>query len=76
MARSVNMRDVMRMEQESVNQAAELCIRNMKREELHGTAITVITLPDCDGMTMEFLFSQPAHAVAEYLEGVSKEVVA
>ena len=59
-----------------VNKAAEECITKMLREEMHVCALTVIDLEQCDGMTMEFLFSQPAHAVAEYLEGVSKEVVA
>ena len=64
MARSINMRDVVRLEQESVDAAAELCIRNMKREELHGTALTVLSLPECDGMSEEFLLNQPPHAVA------------
>lgn len=76
MSRSVSMKDVVRLEQQSINEAAELCIRNMLREELHVTALTVLSLPDCDGMTEEFLLNQPPHLVGEYLEEITKEVVA
>ena len=35
------------------------------------TADIVISLPECDGMDMEFLFDQPSHG--EYLEDISYE---
>lgn len=41
-------------------------------KDLHVTADTIISLPECDGMTEEFLFNQPSHS--EWLEEVSKEV--
>lgn len=59
---------------EDVNKLAEDCIIKMIREDLHTTALTVISLPECDGMTPEFLFSQPASAVGEYLINLSEEV--
>jgi len=37
------------------------------------TADTIITLPECDGMTDEFLFLQPSHG--EYLEELTKELM-
>lgn len=45
-----------------------------EREVLHGTADTVISLPNMDGMTAEFLLHQPVPAVAEYLEQITEEV--
>jgi len=47
-------------------------IKRVKRAHLHGTASTIITLCECDGMTEEFLFNQPSHG--EWLEEISKEV--
>jgi hypothetical protein len=47
----------------------ELVSTETRREQLHVTADTVITLHDCDGMTEEFLFNQPSHG--EWLEEVS-----
>jgi hypothetical protein len=41
-------------------------------KDMHVTADTIITLADCDGMNMEFLFLQPSHG--EYLEDITKEV--
>jgi hypothetical protein len=38
----------------------------------HVVADTVITLHECDGMTLEFLFLQPSHG--EFLEELSEEV--
>jgi len=40
-------------------------------KDLHVTADVVISLPECDGMNMEFLFAQPSHG--EYLEDISYE---
>lgn len=45
---------------------------NRHRALLHGTADIIITLPECDGMTEEFLFNQPSHG--EYLEELTEEV--
>jgi hypothetical protein len=55
-----------------VNEAAEECITKLVREEMHVCALTIITLPECDGMSMDFLFAQPSHG--EYLEDITKEV--
>jgi hypothetical protein len=68
------MADVVRLEQESVNEAANRCITNMLREEMHVTALTIVSLPECDGMTAEFLLSQPLEAIEEYINGVTEEV--
>ncbi len=38
------------------------------------TADTIISLPDCDGMSDEFLLSQPLDAIHMYLEEIVKEV--
>jgi hypothetical protein len=59
---------------EDVNKLAEDCVTKMIREELHTTALCVVSLPECDNMTMDYLFAQPAPAVAEYLEAISNEV--
>lgn len=45
-----------------------------ERAEMHGTAETIITLSDIDGMSADFLFAQPAHAVASFIEDVVEEV--
>jgi len=58
---------------EDVNKLAEDCVTKMIREELHNTALRVVSLPDCDNMTMEYLFAQPAPAVAAYLEAITEE---
>lgn len=36
-------------------------MKQMKKEAMHVTAPTVVTLSDKDGMTDEFLFNQPSH---------------
>lgn len=72
--RSTTMKDVIAMDAQSVDEAAELCITNMKREELHGTALTVLSLPECDGMTAEYLLSQPLEVIEEYINNVTEEV--
>ena len=59
---------------DEVRQLAEDWVTKMIREDLHGVALCIVSLPECDGMTSEFLFAQPASAVAEYLEAISKEV--
>ena len=61
---------------EDVNKLAEDCVTKMIREDMHTTALCVISLPECDGMTPEFLFAQPKEAVAEYIEAIAEEVVA
>lgn len=38
------------------------------------TADTIISLPDCDGMSDEFLLNQPLDAIHMYLEEIVKEV--
>ncbi len=41
---------------------------------LNETADTIISLPDCDGMSEEFLLAQPLDAIHMYLEEIVKEV--
>ncbi len=38
------------------------------------TADTIISLPECDGMSDEFLLTQPLDAIHMYLEEIVKEV--
>ncbi len=38
------------------------------------TADTIISLPECDGMSDEFLLNQPLDAIHMYLEEIVKEV--
>ena len=49
-------------------------MKRLKKELAHVTADTIISLNECDGMTMEFLFHQPASAVGEYLIEMTEEV--
>jgi hypothetical protein len=47
----------------------------MIREELHGTAIIVLSLPEYDGMSAEYLLSQPLEVIEDYINDVVEEVV-
>ncbi len=38
------------------------------------TADTIISLPECDGMSDEFLLTQPLDAIHMYLEEIVKEI--
>jgi hypothetical protein len=73
--RSITMRDVIEMDAQSIDEAAEQCITNMIREELHGTAIIVLSLPEYDGMSAEYLLSQPLEVIEDYINDVVEEVV-
>lgn len=56
-----------------VDDVTAKAIRAKAREDMHVTADIVISLPDCDGMSEEFLLNQPMPAIAEYLEELSEE---
>ena len=56
-----------------VNEAAEECITQLVREKMHTCAITVLTLSELDGMTMEGLFDNHVNGMI-FLEELSLEV--